>query len=218
MSNQGRLIVFEGPDGVGKSTISNWLVNELTNLGIPSLYMAFPGRKEGTLGYHIYNLHHNPIEFGICTGINPVSLQLLHIASHISAIESEILPALQEGTWVILDRFWWSTWVYGFVNGISENKLQKMLSVEHEYWINVRPALTFLVERSASLKEEEPLEKWHKLREAYSNMAMDQAHSYCVEVVKNDETVEVATQQVMQKIVEKFNLLDSFTQLSIQKQ
>lgn len=200
MSHCGKLIVFEGPDGVGKSTLSNALVKELITLGIPALYFAFPGKKEGTLGYHIYALHHNPLEFGITSSISPTSMQLLHIASHITAIENEILPALNQGKWVVLDRFWWSAWVYGLVNDIKESKLQKMLSIEHEYWGNVYPDITFLIQRTHSLKEE-PAERWHKLHSEYNNIAKLEAQHYNVEIIKNNGPLPLTFQQIMQKVV-----------------
>ena len=110
MSKRGKLFVLEGPDGVGKSTLAHTLTEYLNAKGIPCDYFAFPGREAGTLGRHIYDFHHNPIQFGVKL-VNPASVQVLHIAAHLDTIERNILPTLEKGRSIVLDRFWWSTWV-----------------------------------------------------------------------------------------------------------
>src|SRR5207249_4525469 len=110
----GKLIVFEGPDGSGKTTLSRLFADRARELGVPCDWFAFPGREGGTLGKHVYEIHHNLQTVGV-KAINPASLQLLHIAAHIDALEGRILPALKQGRHIVLDRFWWSTLVYGVV-------------------------------------------------------------------------------------------------------
>ncbi len=143
---QGRLIVFEGVDGVGKSTLAEHLTSRLTEAGIPCRFLAFPGRESGTLGRLVYDLHHDAP--GLAVGdVNSTSLQVLHIAAHIDAIERKILPSLSAGTWIVLDRFWWSTWVYGAAFGVPEGSLEAMIDLEKLHWGHVEPDVLFLVER-----------------------------------------------------------------------
>ena len=101
----GKLIVFEGPDRVGKSTLADALTKKLVELGIPCEHLALPGRIEGTVGRLVDGIHHAPKTFGLHQ-ITPTSLQALHVAAQLDAIERIILPALNMGTWVVLDRFW----------------------------------------------------------------------------------------------------------------
>jgi thymidylate kinase len=82
MAPPGKLFVFEGPDGVGKTTLSKAFSDHLNATGIQCDYLSFPGRETGSLGRHIYELHHDPDRFGI-RAVDPASLQLLHIAAHI---------------------------------------------------------------------------------------------------------------------------------------
>ena len=77
----GKLYVFEGPDGVGKSALSRRFAQQLVALGTDCEYLAFPGNDEGTLGKHIYDLHHDAQRYGI-RALRPASLQVLHVAAH----------------------------------------------------------------------------------------------------------------------------------------
>jgi dTMP kinase len=120
-STHGNLIVFKGPDGAGKTTLARELSRRLGDSGVPCEYVAFPGQQHGTLGRLIYDLHHNPKSYGI-NNINATSLQVLHLAAHVDAIEGQILPALKAGRWIVLDRFWWSTWVYGSALGVNQHR------------------------------------------------------------------------------------------------
>src|SRR3954447_23397369 len=90
----GLLIVCEGPDGVGKSTISEAVEEYFRGSKNEFQPLSFPGRGEGTLGKLVYDLHHSPQQMGVAH-LNSKSQQLLHIAAHIDAIEEIILPALK---------------------------------------------------------------------------------------------------------------------------
>ena len=89
----------------------------------------FQERTKGRSVRLFYNLHHAPETLNI-KQMAPASLQLLHIAAHLDAIESTIIPALRSGTSVVLDRFWWSTKVYGLAAGANKRLLNAMIDVE----------------------------------------------------------------------------------------
>jgi thymidylate kinase len=196
MQEVGKLLVFEGPDGVGKSTLAQGLTTHMEAHGVPCKYLAFPGREPGTLGHHVYMLHHDLPRFGI-ESIAPVSLQLLHIAAHIDAIERAILPALRCGQHVILDRFWWSTWVYGMVAGVPRQSLEDMIRLEITHWDQTIPSAVFLIERSASLRPAEDIDRWRQLVAAYKELEGREQHLYPVCTVHNDYAVSEALDQIL---------------------
>jgi thymidylate kinase len=205
MSKRGKLFVLEGPDGVGKSTLAQVLTKHLNSIKVPCDYLAFPGHEAGTLGRHVYDFHHNPVQFGVET-VHPTSVQVLHIAAHIDAIERQILPTLESGRSIVLDRFWWSTWVYGKVSGVNSQSLEAMLNAEFVHWNEILPTLVFLLSRSTPVGTDEPIETWNKLCAAYYELANEQRLHYPVEIVNNDRGISQTISQILERIALSENM------------
>jgi dTMP kinase len=200
-TKSGQLLVFEGADGVGKSELvhlfSSWLVKE----GYLTEVYSFPGKEEGTLGRLVYELHARPEQFGVLR-LTAASLQNLHIAAHLDAIERRILPSLKSGHTVVLDRFWWSTYVYGITSGVDRLILERMISTEKAAWGSVKPRVVYVVDRGTPLRAE-PLELWRKWRKNYRKlMSTEKKHHPC-EVVANDHGVE----QTLARLVRSWKTL-----------
>lgn len=195
-SRQGKLIVFEGPDGVGKSTLCKALVKKLAEANIPCEHLAFPGNEEGTIGRLIYDLHYKPEAFGFHK-VTPASLQALHIAAHLDAIEQRILPALNKGRWVVLDRFWWSTWVYGNAAGVDRRCLDAMIRVERLRWNGVKPAVVFIVERARGLSQDQ---SGGQLRKGYHALIEKEQRRYPVRLIYNDASVDESLEQLLEHL------------------
>lgn len=190
MSQSGQLFVFEGPDGVGKSELSGRFADLLDQRGIPNLHLSFPGKEEGALGKLIDDLHHAPANFGI-KAMSPSSLQLLHIAAHLDLIEQTIIPALRSGTSIILDRFWWSTKVYGLAAGVSRSVLDRMVEVELAAWGKTSPTRIVLVRRTSPLRPE-PKSQWRRWLELYDSIAVEEEKSVDVFRFENEGALEEA--------------------------
>ena len=186
----GKLIVFEGPDGVGKSTLAELLTIHLREAGIPCEHLAFPGREPGSLGRLVYELHHDAPGFNLGE-VNPTSLQVLHIAAHVDAIEGRVLPALREGTWVVLERFWWSTWVYGAASGVPERSLEAMIELEQLHWGQFKPDVLFFVERENGTRGDGE-ELQGKILEGYRELANQERLRSQVVTLHNNSSVEDA--------------------------
>jgi thymidylate kinase len=192
-SRRGKLIVFEGPDGVGKSTLSRALAKKLTEANIHCENLAFPGREEGTIGRLVYDLSRRPDAFGLGK-LTSASWQALHIAAHLDAIEQRILPALNEGRWVILDRFWWSTWVYGNASGVERHSLDAMIRVERLQWNGVKPAVVFMIDRSGDFSQ---VQARDQLRKGYHSLLEKEQSRYPIQTIHNDASVDESVNQLL---------------------
>jgi thymidylate kinase len=190
----GKLYVFEGPDGVGKSELSRRFTAMLEQQGTLVKLLSFPCWKEANLGRLVYDFHHAPKAFGVAR-VSPSSLQLMHIAAHVDTIEAVIRPALRQGISVVLDRFWWSTKVYGIASGSEKRVLQNMIDVELCAWGQIRPSAVFLITRKTPLRPE-PEGHWARWRDLYLRVAAEEQQKARVIVIENDSSIDAARRQL----------------------
>ena len=183
-----QLIVFEGVDAAGKSAVSARYLSALGNLGIPAKLLTFPGKAPDTLGKLVYTLHHDAPSVGV-KHYTPASLQALHIAAHLDAIETVIIPSLEAGHTIVLDRYWWSTWVYGICGGARPEILESLIEAERLAWGRWQPNLLFHLTRTSPLREE-PAEMWTKLQSEYRVLASREMDKYPIRELSNDGDLE----------------------------
>jgi len=191
----GTLIVFEGPDAAGKSSIAESVAGQLRRRDSPVELLSFPGRTPHSLGEVIYRLHHEPATFGI-DKLTAASLQTLHIAAHLDAIESKILPLLATGVSVILDRYWWSTFVYGVVGGIRRDILTALIEAERLAWDGVIPNAVFYITRQNPLRDEPP-RQWQQWKVVYRELVETERSRYPIHVIENEFSMEDAISEVL---------------------
>ena len=144
MRREGAVFAFEGPDGVGKTTLVSAVAELLGAVG-RRLSLSFFGRATKSCA-HIYDLHHGNAGHDVHR-LTPDALQILHIAAHVDAIQSAIRPHVKSGGVVLLDRYWWSTWVYGRLDGVRVGPLRRMIALERAYWGKSTPRAIFLLAR-----------------------------------------------------------------------
>ena len=115
----GLLIVFEGAEGAGKSTQLRRLAECLGAAGRNVVAVREPG---GTVvGDEIRRILLDPD-----SDIVPRAEALLFMASRAQLVEREIRPALDEGSIVLVDRFFLSTYAYqGAGRGLPEESLRQ---------------------------------------------------------------------------------------------
>jgi dTMP kinase len=116
-----RFVTFEGSEGCGKTTQIRLATAWIEERGIPVLATAEPG---GTpLGRKIREILLNR---GPCT-IGAEAELLLFAAARAQHVRETILPALEEGQWVLCDRFTDATLAYqGFGRGLDAGFIRSL--------------------------------------------------------------------------------------------
>lgn len=117
-NTRGRLIVFEGVEGAGKSTQLARLDGHLARAGVSHRTFREPG---GTpLGDSIRALLLDPL-----STISARAEALLFMASRAELVARELEPALRAGAVVLLDRFFLSTYAYQVAGrGLAESDVR----------------------------------------------------------------------------------------------
>lgn len=126
----GTLVVVEGVDGAGKSTVVNVLHEKIQK--------AFPDREVFRM-----RLPDGPIRKILLDRPYPLDADaeaLLYVACHADMIASTMKPALERGAIVLCDRFIWSTLSY---QGFGRNNYVKVSELIEGYL--TRPEVDYLV-------------------------------------------------------------------------
>lgn len=114
----GRLIVFEGIDGTGKTTQIPLLADYLTNLGHKVQVTREP--TTGQYGQKIRELYVQR------TSVSREEELQLFIADRREHIEQLVMPALEKGEIVLCDRYYLSTAAYQGANGFDPMEIIKL--------------------------------------------------------------------------------------------
>lgn len=191
MKIKGQIIIFEGPDGVGKTTVSLKLKEDLEQADIQCRYLSFPGKEKGSLGELVYRIHHENTSLGI-NELAPESLQTLHIAAHIDNIKNVLIPAIHRGETIILDRYWWSAYVYGLEAGIEGKFIKKLINIEKYVFGKIKPSIIFLLKRPSL----ENNTKYARLMGGYERLADKEGKKHKVQEVINDSNVQTIVAKV----------------------
>jgi dTMP kinase len=150
-------VTLEGPDGGGKSTQAQQLVDYLQGRGLNVLLTREPG---GTpIGDQIRS---TLMDLGN-TGMNPRTEILLFSASRAQIVHQVIRPHLESGGVVVCDRFYDSTLAYqGYGHGLDLQALQAITTFATG---GLRPDLTLLLDLPAEhgLRRRKRGGEWNRL-------------------------------------------------------
>lgn len=117
-ARNGRLIVFEGIDGTGKSTQIKLLGSYLQKRGHDVLITREP--TDGTYGRRIRALFTDRLRVS-----REEELELF-LADRREHVERELLPALAAGRIILCDRYFLSTVAYQGANGLPPSAVLEM--------------------------------------------------------------------------------------------
>ncbi len=140
---RGRFITLEGGEGTGKSTQRQRLVASLQARGLKVLATREPGGSPGAEEIRRLLVEGTPDRWDAETEA------LLHFAARRDHVQKTILPALEQGTWVISDRFADSTLAYqGYGHGLDHHLFYKLYEMVLE---SFAPDLTIILDAPAEL-------------------------------------------------------------------
>ena len=134
----GQFITIEGIECVGKSTNAKYIETMLNKKGCKTLVTREPGGS--SIGEKIRNI----LLFEKKDTLSPMTELLLLFAAREKHINEIIKPALENGTWVICDRFTDASFAYqGFGRELGFEKVNQLKALIQK---DFEPDLTILLD------------------------------------------------------------------------
>jgi len=200
-SGRGKFISFEGGEGSGKSTQIKLLAERLATAKLRAIVTREPGGSPGA------EIIRHLVLSGMGKLLGPDAETLLFAAARDDHVKTVIQPALNQGTWVLCDRFFDSTRAYqGRLGQVAPGVLNAMQRVTIG---DLKPDLTIILDipvevgmqRAAARRgkgapdrfEAEDVKFHQDLREAYKQIAAEDPQR-CVLIDANADAEAVAAQ------------------------
>jgi dTMP kinase len=176
---RGRFITFEGGEGSGKSTQIQTLADRLNAAKVRTVVTREPGGSPGA------EIIRHLVLSGMGKLLGPEAETLLFAAARDDHVRTVIQPALNQGIWVLCDRFSDSTRAYQ--GGLGKVAPAVLNAMERVTIGNLKPDLTFILDvpveigmrRAAARRgsgapdrfEAEDVKFHQELRDAYRQIA-----------------------------------------------
>ena len=206
---QGKFITFEGTEGTGKSTQIQLLQEYLRSQSVKAVVTREPGGTK--VGEQVRSLLLESTAVPVDSGTE----LLLMFAARAQHLEEVIYPALEEGKWVLCDRFTDASYAYqGGGRGIADSEIHKIESVVHE---GLKPDLTILLTctlRTAMQRvskrgdkdrfEREPARFFERVQDAYLRLAENYPGRF--EVIDAEQGVEEVASMIEHVVKTRFLL------------
>ena len=134
---RGALVVFEGAEGVGKTTQVRRVAEWIASVGVPCVALREPGGT--SLGERV-----REVLLDAASDPVPEAEALLFMACRAQIVATRVKPALESGAIVLLDRFFLSTYAYQVAGrGLEESRVREANALATDGLV---PDLTVLLE------------------------------------------------------------------------
>jgi dTMP kinase len=208
------LVVFEGIDGSGKTTVSNRVARELAELGLRVRHVREGGRLASATAESIRQLARDQRH----AALSPTAEMLLYAARDAQQLDECIRPALGEADVIIADRFLYTAWVMAVTGrGLPEADAAAVvraagrgLEADLHVLIDVDPSVARARRRVHRLLEPDarpPGRKglsgeglMHRLREGYRRLAAADTARWVV-VDNTDAVLDAVVEDLCQAIL-----------------
>ena len=207
MNSKGKFITIEGGEGAGKSTNIGFIQTFLAEQGIELISTREPG---GTVyAEKIRNLlldHNNE-------PLDAMAELLLIFAARAQHLNQLILPALNQGKWVLCDRFTDAT--YAYQGAGRKLGMSKVSDLENLVQGSLRPDLTLILDIPVEIGmervagrgefdrfESEQHEFFESVRQSYLELARAAPERYAViDTCNSLEQVQSEVALILQRLL-----------------
>jgi dTMP kinase len=211
----GKLIIFEGVEGCGKTSQMQFCYEWLQSLCIPVIMTRQPGGTE--LGLHLRRLLLEKTDnqaIADCASRSAVGDRtelLLYAADRSQHVEQFLKPNLAAGKIILCDRYIYSTIAYqGYGRGLDMGLINQLNSIatgglasDLTFWLDVDAEVGLSRKRKGGDKfdriEQETIDFHHRVQQGYTALATSDDQTF---VRIDGSLTKQAVQQEIQKVLE----------------
>ena len=196
-------VTVEGVEGVGKSTVMQFLREQLSAAGVSYVVTREPGGTPIAEDIrHVLLSEHEEV-------MSPDVELLLMFAGRAQNVSQVISPALQRGQWVLSDRFTDATFAYqGGGRGIAHERISEL-----SRWVlgDFQPDLTLLLDAPVEIGferikkrgvkdriESEGIEFFDRVRQSYLNRAAEFPDRF--RIIQANQELSLVQKEVLEVI------------------
>ncbi|PPS45616.1 dTMP kinase [Chroococcidiopsis sp. TS-821] len=201
----GRLIVFEGVEGCGKTTQLQRSHQWLKTLSLPAIVTREPGGTDlGTaLRQLLLKVDTQPIAHA--------TELLLYAADRAQHVEEVLKPELANGTIILCDRYVDSTVAYqGYGRGLSQSLIAQLnfiatggLASDITIWLDIDVATSLARKQHQSTSdriEQEKIEFHRRVQQGYTELAQNHPNRIVrVDASRSEAEVQGTIQQILRQ-------------------
>jgi dTMP kinase len=193
-----RYLALEGGDGSGKTTVASALVDRLEGRGYLVVLVREPGGTE--LGERVRDIVLDSVHVDRWAEVFLFAAQRAQLARDV------VLPALEQGAWVISDRSYYSSIAYqGRARGLGEARVRQINEIglegiepDHVFVLEVDPSTALGRQKRPDRIGAESVEFQEQVYEAYADLAREEPKR--VMILSGDEPVESLVDRIMEVI------------------
>jgi len=188
----GKFITVEGGDGVGKSTQISLIYEFLQEKGLQVKLTREPG------GTEIGEMIRNWILYGEHDQLDLTTEASLMFAARAYHVDHIIRPSIENGIWVVSDRFTDATYAYqGYAKGLN---IEVIETLEKTIINDFKPHMTFLLDSEIDLSRERMKDRtldyfereddsfYHTIRNGYLKLA--NANKERIKIINASQSIE----------------------------
>jgi len=193
-----RYLALEGGDGSGKTTVASALVDRLEDRGDQVVLVREPGATE--LGERVRDIVLDSEHVDRWAEVFLFAAQRAQLAREV------VLPALEEGAWVISDRSYYSSIAYqGRARGLGEARVRQINEIglegiepDHVFVLEVDPSTALGRQKRRDRIGAESVDFQQQVYEAYADLARQEPKR--VMILSGDEPVESLVDRILEVI------------------